>query len=324
MVAHIALDTGQLRLDPDFNKTAAGEQAVAVQAGDRGRQVWLRFQVNGAPGDAIELTIGTTSGGDEVLCGHYISGWHIATFRLPFATTIYIRFTKRGGWPSWIDNVELLDGVPIELPTPWAEGNLDDLTMAQSRDVLTVCDGRHWPREIARTAVDAFSIELFPALDGPYLDENPDDEFTLDPDAADGDHVTVSAPVGADLFRPDDLYRHITIRYVDDDDNAHWGWGIIREYIDRRRVKVEVYREFKGRPDDTYEDSEETNPENPNSPNNPVSPNNPNSPNNPISPNAPLNPNSPNHPHSPNNPNSPTHPNSPNNPNSPTGHGGHI
>ena len=245
MPSSISHDAGRLKLDPDLNKTAAAEQRITIAAADRARRHYLKFDVIGAPGDAIDLLLGITSGGEQVLRGLYIAGQHIVPFDPPAGSgnvNIYLRFAKSGGWPVWIDNVSFLDDEPLELATPWVEDDLARLTYDQSHDVMTICEAGVHTRDLARTDLDGFSLELFPNTDGPYLDENIEDHVTLYPAAVSGERNRVVASF--DLFQATDLYRPLTIRHIDEDAQGVWGWGIIREVTDGKNVFVETRRNF--------------------------------------------------------------------------------
>lgn len=95
----------------------------------------------------------------------------------------------------------------VQLVTPYAAGDLADLRFTQSADVLTVFHQNHKTREISRTAVNAFSIEAPVYEDGPFLDENTDEDITVYSSAETGtvtliasDNIFLDGHVGA-LFR---------------------------------------------------------------------------------------------------------------------------
>jgi len=251
MAAGISHDAGRMKLDPELNKTAAAEQRIVVAAADRAKRHYLRFRIGGVPGDAVRVTVGTASGGRQLLDGTYLAGVHIAAFTPPAgngALAIWLRFTKRTGWPAWIDGVRFFSSEPLELPTRWDEEALWKVTYDQSYDVMTCADAAGHPQDIVRTQTDAFSIEGFANLDGPYLDENPDDAVTIHPAEAMGPSVTLTA--SAELFRAGDVGRHITIRHIDDDAQGVWGWGIIRQVASGTAATVEVRRAFGQSGDD--------------------------------------------------------------------------
>jgi hypothetical protein len=70
-------------------------------------------------------------------------------------------------------------GVPVELVTPWAEGQLNALDYVQSADVLYVTHKRHATQKITRTSDTVWTISEYVPLDGPYLDESEGKSTTL-------------------------------------------------------------------------------------------------------------------------------------------------
>lgn len=102
----------------------------------------------------------------------------------------YVRFYRNRGLLT-------ASGTPLELATPYTLDQLRALRFAQSADVLTICHVAHQPREISRTAADAFQIGLVAFEDGPYDAENIGDpgatgaapSATSPPDGTDGGSV---------------------------------------------------------------------------------------------------------------------------------------
>lgn len=81
----------------------------------------------------------------------------------------YIRFYADGGV------IEDPPGSPVQVTTPYLEAELDSLYFAQSADVLYICHPNHQPRTLSRTSNVDWTLDLFVALDGPYLDEHTGD-----------------------------------------------------------------------------------------------------------------------------------------------------
>lgn len=78
---------------------------------------------------------------------------------------LYMRFFRNRGRI-------MSGGSPLELATPWAAGDLSVLRFEQSNDVLFICHPSFRPRQLRRTAVNAFELKMVDFLDGPYLTEN--------------------------------------------------------------------------------------------------------------------------------------------------------
>lgn len=70
----------------------------------------------------------------------------------------------------------LTDGTdPLALTTPWTLAQLRTLKFAASADVLTIFHPSHQPRQLRRTAADAFELALLVLVNGPYDVENTGD-----------------------------------------------------------------------------------------------------------------------------------------------------
>lgn len=85
----------------------------------------------------------------------------------------YARFYRDEG------RIESPPGTPVEIAAPWLEAELFEIQFTQSADVLYLTHPAHWPRVITRTSHTAWSIALFDAEDGPWLDLNAETAKTL-------------------------------------------------------------------------------------------------------------------------------------------------
>lgn len=85
----------------------------------------------------------------------------------------------------------LTDGAtPLALTTPWTTAQLRALKFAQSADVLTIFHPAHQPRQLRRTAANAFELALLVLRNGPYDVENTGDVGAAPPSPG------TTAPVG--------------------------------------------------------------------------------------------------------------------------------
>jgi len=116
------------------------------------------------------------------------------TYVLEFGN-LYMRVYKDGGQVVYSSGGSA--GSPVEIATPWTTAELDDLNYTQSADVLTVCHPSHPPREISRTAHDAWTLDYFANLNGPFQEVNTVDTKTLYASAATG---TVTITTNFDVF----------------------------------------------------------------------------------------------------------------------------
>ena len=112
----------------------------------------------------------------------------------------------------------------IELTTPYSAAEAQDLSFAQSADVLYVAHKNHPPHVLSRASFQGFSLGEVDFQDGPYLDENTT-EITLSSAATTGKNITLTASEA--LFVGTDVGRHVRI-YDDDATNGlAWGWAKI-------------------------------------------------------------------------------------------------
>ena len=174
---------------------ASAEQAVTVGASFQAGEHVLQFRLDGAAGDAIELRIGTTTGGSEILADRVMEvGTHSFAFT-PGASPVFIQFRNVGATQNktlHIDNVALIDNAPIELETPYLAGDLAGIKWTQSADTLYLTHPRIAPRKLLRFDHPSWSLVEINFIDGPYLEENIT-ATTLVASAATGFAVTITA-----------------------------------------------------------------------------------------------------------------------------------
>lgn len=108
---------------------------------------------------------------------------------------LYMRVYKDGGQVVYSSGGSA--GSPVEIVTPWTESELEDIGYTQSADVLTLVHPSHRPRQISRTAHDAWSIDFFDNLNGPFQEVNTDEAKTMYANAASG---TVTITTDFDIF----------------------------------------------------------------------------------------------------------------------------
>ncbi|MEE8206862.1 MAG: hypothetical protein V3T82_07925 [Nitrospinaceae bacterium] len=152
----------------------------------------------------------------------------IQTYQLEFGDE-YIRFfTLRGVLESAPD-------VPLEIVSPFGVDDIASIKFTQSNDVLFLFTGTFQVRKLIRQGPLTWVIEEIKWIDGPYLDENGDDSFTLTPSGTTG-AITVVA--SADLFLVTDIGRIIRIGFLGTD------WAASTAYVvdDLRVANENVYR----------------------------------------------------------------------------------
>ena len=107
---------------------------------------------------------------------------------------LYIRFyTLRGVLESAPD-------VPLEIVSPYGAADIAGLKYTQSNDVLYLFNGALQVHKLIRQSALVWTIDEIKWIDGPYLNENADDGFTLTPSAITG-NITVAASAALFKFR---------------------------------------------------------------------------------------------------------------------------
>lgn len=228
------------------------EQDVTIGAGFTAVEHVVKFQVTGAPSDRIELAIGTTSTGTELVAGKiYEVGYHCVAFT-PGATIFYIQFRNRGDFRNktvQIDNVSLIDNAAVEVQTPYAEADLFQIDGPQSADVLYLYSGTYPTYKLQRLGHTSWSLVEVAWIDGPYLTQNAS-TTTLTPSAATGlgINLTLSAVTGVNNDRgwlSSDIGR--LVRYQKANAGA-WGYAVIISITSTTVAVGDVREAFQATP----------------------------------------------------------------------------
>lgn len=220
---------------------AAAEQAVTTT--NTGQEHVLRFRVTGAAGDTIKLRIGNTTEGDQVLADTEVAaGFHSIAF-IPAMSPFYVQFRNEANKTIFVDDVSLLGSsataaVPLELTVPYCETDYADLKWAQSADVMYFAHPDHPPHKLERRGDTTWSLVEVAYADGPYQEPNTDNTKLLDPSAASGNNITISA-TGHSPFSAADVGRLVRIRPSGD-----WGYAVITEFVSPEQVRADVKRGF--------------------------------------------------------------------------------
>ena len=221
---------GRMRLNPGGTAStdyARREQAVTVTNND---VCTLKFRTYGKAGDIIKVRVGTATGGTQIVNDvTFTTGYHLYTFTAT-ATTIYIGFTAYGSDQNKIvevDDVELLDNVPLELTTPYATADLFTIKYAQTADNLYLVHPSYAAYKLTRSGHTSWSLSEVRWEDGPYRDQNIT-ATTLTPAAGTGNGIvfTASTTIGINNnlgFSTSDVGRAIRFRNA----STEWLWGII-------------------------------------------------------------------------------------------------
>lgn len=243
----ISHDGTNNRLSLDSGGTGATNQAEAEQEITNALAVEhvLRFRVYGAPGDKIKLSIGTATGGTQILNAKELGvGFHSHAFTAT-AANFFIRFVydPTVAKSVTVDDVALLDNVATELTTPYTTAQIPNLRWAQSADVLFIVHSAHPTYKLLRFGHSSWSLEEVAWNDGPYLAEN-ETATTLAPAATTGLGITVTATSivginGDEGFKSTDVGRWIRIS-----DGTNFGAGVIVAFTDTTHVDIDIKDDF--------------------------------------------------------------------------------
>ncbi|MBE9559086.1 MAG: hypothetical protein IMF08_19665, partial [Proteobacteria bacterium] len=242
MAAVISHDagTGRLNLDGLTDDYAWAEQAVTTTA--TGVEHVLRFRVLGVQGDAVQLRIGATATGNDLVEDMALgAGWHAYPFT-PDASPFYVQFRAEGKTIQ-IDDVSLIDNAPAELTTPYATGDLAAIKYAQTADIMYLASPDHKPYRLLRWAHAGWSLEEVDFADGPWGSVNVT-ATKLTPGATTGKGVAITADSttginGGQGFLATDVGRLIRIEY-----SGNWGWAVIAAVNSTISVTADIRRDF--------------------------------------------------------------------------------
>lgn len=125
--------------------------------------------------------------------------------------------------------------------TPWGENDLVDLKFTQSADVLYVCHPNYQPRKISRTGDTAWTVDLFPFKDGPYLeiDTTAPTLSIVSPPLTDG--ATSLLNSASPIFALTDVGRLIRVRIGG---NTPWGYLEITAFGTPTQVTITAHGNF--------------------------------------------------------------------------------
>jgi hypothetical protein len=231
---------GRLNLDGLTDDYAWAEQAVTTTA--TGVEHVLRFRVLGVAGDAVQLRIGTTASGNDLVEDRGLgAGWHAYPFT-PGASPFYIQF-RAANKTVQIDDVSLIDNAPVEVTSPYATADLAAIKQAQTADIMYLSHQGYRPHRLLRWGHAGWSVEEVDFIDGPYLTTNVTNT-QLDPSASAGLGITIAATSTEGInsgqgFLSTDLGRLIRL-----DHSGTWGWAVITSVDSVVSVTADVRRDF--------------------------------------------------------------------------------
>lgn len=116
------------------------------------------------------------------------------TYVLEFGN-LYVRVIKDGGQVVYSSGPNV--GLPVEVVTPYTTAQLPYLNFTQSADVMTICHPSHAPRQLSRTAHDAWTLAEFEPKNGPFKGINTRPEIRISVSDFTG---TVTLTSASDVF----------------------------------------------------------------------------------------------------------------------------
>ncbi len=209
----------------------------------------LKFRVIAAPGDTIQLRVGTSTLGTDVVNDvSFGPGYHCHAFTPSSAgkDKFLIQFRNTAAKIVYIDDVSLLDNVPIEIDSPYLEADLFQIEGPQSQDVIFLFHKAYPTYKLQRFGHTSWSLTEIGWVDGPW-DSTNITTTTLTPSAATGLGKTVTASAttginGGDGFKVTDIGR--LIRIDNPASGVDWGYAVIVGWTSATVVTVDIRRNF--------------------------------------------------------------------------------
>lgn len=143
-------------------------QSFGVPTNEQDQTHVLVFRVLGSQGERLQLRVGTTTTGAEVLADvDCTPGWHAIEF-IPRTSPVAVQFRNPDATTVELDSVRFMgDGqpgtnLPFNMPTQYPIGDVDDLNYDQSADVMVLATKAHPPRELRRLGAYSWQIVDIP------------------------------------------------------------------------------------------------------------------------------------------------------------------
>ena len=156
--------SGKAVLTGAAGDSAALEQLVTITTSEYSTRHALRVVV--ARG-TVSLRIGTTSNGEEVLGQQDLAeGTHSIGFDP--TTDVYVRVSSIDEFGARLDSINVEDSGTLELPAPWAVGDLPGLRWEQSADVIFLACDTYQQRRIERRDNESWSVVKYLSVNGPF------------------------------------------------------------------------------------------------------------------------------------------------------------
>lgn len=191
-ISHSSSGGGQMSLNPAGNARAVARQQVATTT--TGVEHVLAFKVTGDLGASALVYVGASAGASDLFEETRLGlGWHTIAFT-PSASPFHVHFANDMDNPAesvFIDDVSLLDNVPLQLTHDYSESELQDISIRQTADVLYLFHPDVPTRKFERRGHRTWSLVTVAWNDGPYGEVNEGFDYSVrqlitNPDFQDG------------------------------------------------------------------------------------------------------------------------------------------
>lgn len=184
---------GYMQLVGTGTAAARRRQQVTVSGGNVGVKHALYVAIARGP---VKIRVGSSAGGDEYVSEATLhTGYHSLAFTP--SGDFYVDLFSYEPYVSLVDAITVSSAGTMEVTTPWAAADLEDLRWDQSGDIVFVaCTGKR-QYKIERRPNESWSVAVYQSDDGPFMVQNVG-PVTITPSALTGDINLVSS---ASFFR---------------------------------------------------------------------------------------------------------------------------
>lgn len=161
-------DYGILRLLSTEYSYGRVRQNVPVPSIARGYLHCVKIEIARGP---VTFRIGTTAGSNDLVSDQILDqGTHFIAFT-PTTANIYLELEANDAGRSerWVTECSIYKNANLEIPTPWADADLNELRYAQSGSVVFLAHKNYPPYKIERRGVNSWSLARYYTSAGPYL-----------------------------------------------------------------------------------------------------------------------------------------------------------
>lgn len=168
----ISWSSGTMAFSSVEDGYSAARQAITIGASYQAEVHAIRFRVLGDIRAEGTVRVGTTAGDDDLALATIGWGYQTISFT-PGQGTVYLEFRTKSGRSMKLDDVEFLSDEVVEIPTPYAVGEVNDIRIAQSADVVYMFHPDHPVYRLERRGDASWAHVRTFFEDGPWGGINP-------------------------------------------------------------------------------------------------------------------------------------------------------